>query len=81
RGTEDLGGGYKADFVLEEYILLNNGRAGRFAGDAQYSRNAYVDLPTQYGTLRMGRLVTPLFYITAGTNPMPGSYRFSPLQT
>jgi len=81
RGTEDLGGGYKADFVLEEYVLLNTGQAGRFAGDAQYSRNAYVDLYTPYGTLRMGRLVTPLFYITARTNPMPGSYRFSPLQT
>lgn len=81
RGTEDLGGGYKADFEIEGYFLVNNGETGRFTGDTTYSRNAYVDLASPYGTLRFGRIVTTLFYITAQTNPMPGSYRFSPLQT
>ena len=81
RGTEDLGGGFKADFAIEGYFLVNNGQAGRFAGDTTYSRNAYVDLSSPYGTLRFGRLVTPLFYITAKTNPMSVSFRFSPLMT
>ncbi|MGF6781403.1 porin [Paraburkholderia sp. GAS334] len=81
RGTEDLGGGYKADFEIEGYFLVNTGQAGRFTGDTTYSRNAYVDLAGPYGTLRFGRMVTTLFYITARTNPIPSSYRFSPLQT
>jgi predicted porin len=81
RGTEDLGGGFKADFAIEGYFLVNNGEAGRFVGDAAYSRNAYVDLSTAYGTLRLGRQVTQLFYVTARSNPMGASFRFSPLQT
>jgi predicted porin len=79
RGTEDLGGGLRADFAIEGYLLFNNGQAGRFAGDTTYSRNAYVDLANEYGVLRMGRMISPLFYITAKTNPMGSSTRFSPL--
>lgn len=81
RGTEDLGGGLKAGFAIESYIFVTNGQGGRFAGDGMFSRNAYVELASPYGMLRLGRQVTPLFYIMARTNPMGGSFRFSPLMT
>ncbi|WP_250495369.1 porin [Caballeronia sp. GAWG1-1] len=81
RGIEDLGGGLKAGFAIESYIFVNNGQVGRFAGDGAFSRNAYVELASPYGMIRMGRQVTPLFYIMARTNPMGGSFRFSPLMT
>lgn len=81
RGTEDLGSGFKAGFAIEGYFLVNNGQAGRFAGDTTFSRNAYVDLASPYGTLRLGRVVTPFYYITARTNPMGASFRFSPFMT
>ncbi|SAL36223.1 porin [Caballeronia sordidicola] len=81
RGTEDLGGGLKAGFAVESYILANTGQGGRYVGDALYSRNAYVEIASPYGLVRFGRQVTPLFYIMAKANPMGGSFRFSPLMT
>ncbi len=79
RGTEDLGGGLRANFAIEGYLLMNSGQSGRFSGDNAYSRNAYVGLSGQWGEIRAGRLINPLFFITARTNPLGGSTRFSPL--
>ncbi|MBN3732986.1 MULTISPECIES: porin [unclassified Burkholderia] len=79
RGSEDLGGGLRANFAVEGYLLLNSGQSGRFAGDNAYSRNTYVGLSGQWGEIRAGRLINPLFFITARTNSLGGSTRFSPL--
>ena len=53
RGTEDLGGGLKALFVLENGFDVNNGRLGQ--GGLMFGRQAYVGLSSQFGTVTLGR--------------------------
>jgi predicted porin len=57
RGTEDLGGGYSAIFKLESGINLQDGSAG----SRLFNRAAYVGLSAPYGTVTLGRQMTPLF--------------------
>jgi predicted porin len=79
RGTEDLGGGYKAIFTLEDFFRPQNGNYGRFNGDTFFARNSYVGLETPYGTVTAGRLTTHLFVSTILFNPFIDSYVFSPM--
>ncbi|BAN27886.1 porin [Caballeronia insecticola] len=54
RGTEDLGGGLKAIFVLESGFNSGDGTLGQ--GGAEFGRQAYVGLANnQYGSLTLGR--------------------------
>ena len=61
RGTEDLGGGLKANFVLEGGFNLDNGDgasgyAGAKAGEGfQFKRRSTVGLSGGFGEVRMGR--------------------------
>jgi len=63
RGVEDLGGGYKGNFVLEGQMGVDNGallRDGRMFG-----RQAYAGLTTPFGEIRLGRQYAPIFFSTA----------------
>jgi predicted porin len=53
RGTEDLGGGLKANFVYEMTLGSADGTIGTNA------RLSFVDLSGSFGTVRAGRQVTP----------------------
>ncbi|WP_345817819.1 porin (plasmid) [Paraburkholderia sp. PREW-6R] len=53
RGTEDLGGGLKAVFVLENGFDVNNGKLGQ--GNLMFGRQAYVGLGGALGTVTLGR--------------------------
>ncbi|WP_233803526.1 porin [Paraburkholderia sp. HP33-1] len=53
RGTEDLGGGLKALFVLENGFDLTNGKLGQ--GGLMFGRQAYVGLQSDFGTVTLGR--------------------------
>jgi predicted porin len=54
RGTEDLGGGLKALFVLENGFNAFTGRLNQ--GGDEFGRQAYVGLSTsQFGTVTLGR--------------------------
>ena len=54
RGAEDLGGGLKAVFVLENGFDVNTGKLGQ--GGLMFGRQAYVGLSSaQFGTVTMGR--------------------------
>jgi predicted porin len=54
KGAEDLGGGLKAIFVLENGFNVFNGRLAQ--GGAEFGRQAYVGLSTsQFGTVTLGR--------------------------
>lgn len=52
RGTEDLGGGLSAVFVLENGFHLGNGSLA--LGGAEFGRQAYVGLSNAWGTLSLG---------------------------
>ncbi len=63
RGVEDLGNGYKGNFVLEGQMSVDNGallRDGRIFG-----RQAYVGLTTPFGEFRAGRQYAPIFFSSA----------------
>lgn len=79
KGSEDLGGGYKALFTLESFFRAQNGQYGRFEGDTFFARNAYVGIESPYGTFTAGRLTTHLFVSTILFNPFVDSYTFSPM--
>lgn len=78
RGTEDLGGGFKAQFVLESFMRNDTGQAGRFDADTFWARNAYVGLDGRLGSLQLGRVTTSLFVQTLLFNPFGDSFGFSP---
>lgn len=78
KATEDLGGGLQAIAVLEHFMRLDTGDAGRFAGDTFWSRNANVGLRGDFGYVRLGRIGTPLFINTLSFNPFADSFGFSP---
>ena len=71
RGTEDLGGGLKANFVLEGGFNLDNGDgasgyAGAKAGEGfQFKRRSTVGLSGGFGEVRMGRELTAAYNATA----------------
>ncbi|MDR5747886.1 porin [Caballeronia sp. LZ029] len=60
KGAEDLGGGFKAIFVLENGFDVSNGSLGQrnYRGSTQglmFGRQAYVGVSSTYGTVTLGR--------------------------
>jgi predicted porin len=53
KGSENLGGGLRATFNLENGILTNNGSATD--STLAFSRSAWVGLASRYGEVRFGR--------------------------
>lgn len=65
KGTEDLGGGLKAIFQLENGFNPANGALGQ--GGRIFGRQAFVGLSSeQYGTLTLGRQYDPLIDLIQG---------------
>ncbi len=52
KGTEDLGGGLKANFVLEQGFNIDDGGA---SSSRQFHRQSYVGLSGGFGSLNLGR--------------------------
>lgn len=78
KGTEDLGGGLKAVFQLENGFNVNNGKLGQ--GGLMFGRQAYVGLVSdQYGSVTLGRQYDSLVDFLAQTtaNGNWGGYLFS----
>ncbi len=78
KGTEDLGGGLKAQYAIESFLRADTGEAGRFGADTFWARNAYVGLEGGFGTLTLGRNTTSLFVQTLLFNAFGDSFGFSP---
>ncbi len=79
KGTEDLGGGLKAGFTLDAFLLADSGGASRVPGvDAFWARNANVSLSGGFGNLRLGRMGPPLFVSTLLFNAFGDSFGYSP---
>ena len=63
KGTEDLGGGMKANFVLEGQMSVD---AGNLARDGRlFGRQAFAGITTPYGEIRLGRQYAPIFFSSA----------------
>lgn len=59
RGTEDLGGGLKAIWNLENGVNVDDGSAAQ--GGILFGRQAVVGLAGDFGTVTLGRQYTPFF--------------------
>lgn len=63
RGTEDLGGGLKANFLIEHGLNSDTGTAASPA--AFWNRLSYVGLAGGWGEVQLGRQYTPNFLVHA----------------
>ncbi len=61
RGTESLGGGLNAVFVVEGGFASDTGGLGQ--GGLLFGRQAYVGLNGGFGSLTLGRQYAPAFYV------------------
>lgn len=78
RGSEELDGGVRVNFALESFLRADTGNSGRFPGDGFFTRNAFVGLQGNFGTVRLGRNTTPLFVSALLFNAFGDSFGFSP---
>jgi predicted porin len=79
KGSEDLGGGLRADFALTSFFQADTGASGRFSGDNLFSRDANVALNGGFGRVQLGRGLAPSFLPYILSNPFGDSFSFSPL--
>lgn len=93
RGTEDLGGGMRAIFLLEQGVQIDTGDSGYstlgsgifstdpFTGQSNsgtFSSQAYVGLSSNYaGTVRMGRVYSPLYDAYMSIDPFMNGFAAS----
>jgi len=57
KGSEDLGGGLKGVFQIENGFSIDTGNLGQ--GGRMFGRQAYVGLEGSFGSVRVGRQYTP----------------------
>ena len=67
KGTEDLGNGLKAVFLMEQGWLGDTGAMQ--SSSSFYNRQAYVGLSGGFGTVVGGRLYTPHYTFVSGLDP------------
>jgi len=77
-GSEDLGGGLKAEFVLESFIGADTGGNVKNMADGFWSRGSFVALSGGFGKLAVGQYDNPLFASGYLYNPFGSSMQFSP---
>nr|WP_315236341.1 porin [uncultured Albidiferax sp.] len=84
RGTEDLGGGLTAKFLMESFFRVDTGVTGRFdanptsGADLMWSRQAFVGLAGGFGEIRLGNNDNPMWVTMLLTNAMGTNSYFSP---
>ena len=67
KGTEDLGGGMSAIFLLENGFQADTGALGQ--GGLLFGRQAYVGLQGSAGSVTLGRQYTPQYLAVAAVDP------------
>ena len=73
-----LDDGWTPGITLKSFVRFQDFKGGRNDNDPALSRNAFVSLGSNYGSLRVGRLQTFLFDATARFNALGNSPAFSP---
>jgi predicted porin len=64
KGTEDLGGGLKANFLIEHRFNADNGAVTDGAANF-WSGDSWVGLSSNLGDLRLGRMTSGAYFATA----------------
>ena len=72
RGTEDLGGGLKANFVLEQGFDVSTGTLQQ--GGATFGRAAWLGLSGNHWEVRAGRQLSPMALSLLAVDPGVGNY-------
>lgn len=67
KGTEDLGGGLKANFKLETGINIDTG--GSSQGGLVFGRQTWVGLSGDFGSVTAGRQYSPIFLAADSIDP------------
>jgi predicted porin len=76
RGSEDLGGGLRANFVAETGFCADSAATGGFCtgGGVFMGRQAWVNLSGGFGTIQLGRQYTPGFLNLTTVDPFGTGY-------
>ncbi|MCA1327090.1 porin [Herbaspirillum sp. alder98] len=76
KGTEDLGGGLAAVFLLETGFQNDTGALGQSTSTTSvlFGRQSYVGLNGQFGSVLMGRQYTPQYLVMAAIDPFGTGY-------
>jgi predicted porin len=72
KGTEDLGGGMAALFLLESGFQNDTGALGQ--GGLLFGRQSYVGLSSSAGTVTAGRQYTPQYLVLSMVDPFGTGY-------
>jgi predicted porin len=67
KGTEDLGGGMSAVFLMESGFQVDTGVSGQ--GGVLFGRQIYMGLSSGYGTVTLGRQYSPEYLVTLLVDP------------
>ena len=77
RGSEDIGGGMKVNFNLRGNLSTQTGVAGgpnSSGGTSLFNQEANVGISGDFGSIRAGRVIAPVYYAFAGTDVRNGAY-------
>ena len=77
KGSEDLGGGLKANFDLEGHFFSGTGQGEQWGG--LFGRQANVGLSNSYGSVTLGKQYSPAVLAFAATDPRGLKETFSGL--
>ncbi|MGO4328198.1 porin [Cupriavidus sp. 2TAF22] len=77
RGVEDLGGGLKSLFVLENQFNADDGKMGN--GGLLFGRQAFVGVQNPWGKITFGRQYTSAFLTMGSFTPVAYAGEFEPL--
>lgn len=79
RGSENVGDGWKALFVLESGFAVDDGALTQ--GGLLWGRKSFMGLSSPYGTLTLGRQDSPLYDYAAEMDPLIGVLAFTRIVT
>lgn len=86
KGSEDLGGGLKANFKLEQGFALDTGAAkstddifGNSQGNQAFAREAYVGFSGGFGEVKLGKVWTAYDDVSGASNAMFDSGALAPM--
>lgn len=78
RGSEDLGSGLRASFLMEAGVSTDTGNGNIPGPSLSFTRQTWVGLSGAFGNLQFGRQYTPLFLTTLRPDPYGMNSVFSP---